>query len=141
MILHVLTVYMNQPHYPRLPLYLSGPAVSTFAVQIQSTTRAIVMWSAPPPDAALLMYQLEVGRPGGVGDRITTTFTPSRDQTFLSNLSPGTTYEFIIRGLFEQGLLGADTTVLETTIETGKCILLYKQMSLSPKATHVCILI
>lgn len=89
------------------------------AVQVQTTTRVSVTWSAPPPDATLLMYQLEVGRPGGAGDRIISVYSPFRGQTFVLNLSPGTTYEFVMRGLFEQGLLGVATTVLETTEETG----------------------
>ncbi len=74
-------------------------------------------WSAPLPVAPLASYQIEVGRPGVSTGRTFLT-TTSRTQ-FVTGLSPGVLYEFIVRGRFSGGLVGEDATTTGTTLESG----------------------
>ncbi len=74
-------------------------------------------WTAPLPVAPLIDYQVEVGRPGVSSGR-TITATTSRTR-FVTGLSPGVLYEFIIRGSFSGGLVGEDAITTGTTLESG----------------------
>ncbi len=80
-----------------------------------------VTWSAPSPVAVpLTSYQLETGRPGISTGRSLQTFSSTTRLRFVSGLSPGTFYEFIVRGLFSGGVVGEDRVATVTTLETGE---------------------
>ena len=87
-----------------------------------TTSIVIIAWTPPPPDATLLSYQIEYGRPGRQDGRVTRTAQSSTRSTLVSGLLPGTTYEFIVRGLFTGGLVGADRSLVATTNEAGKWV-------------------
>ena len=101
-------------------IYSTGPAVGTLTRGAVTTSIVIIAWTPPPPDATLLSYQIEYGRPGRQDGRVTRTAQSSTRSTLVSGLLPGTTYEFIVRGLFTGGLVGADRSLLATTAESGK---------------------
>ena len=79
------------------------------------------MWDLPPPELSdsLTAFQIEFGLVGS-RDRVVTS-RDKNDQRLYSQvqLEEDSSYEFIVRGLYEGGVVGVDAVVIATTLEDG----------------------
>jgi hypothetical protein len=92
-------------------------------VSVTGTTSLRVQWETPPFSILNQLIEYDViimreGRGQVAREQIPTFF--GSNSFSASDLLPGVTYVVVVRGLYTEGIIGINTTLLATTDETGE---------------------
>ena len=85
------------------------------------------MWDLPPPElsGSLESFQAEFGLFGSHDHQVISIDKGNSRQFSQSPLEEATTYVFVVRGLYEGGVVGEDAVVIVTTLEDGMYCMRY----------------
>lgn len=85
------------------------------------------MWDLPPPElsGSLESFQAEFGLLGSHDHQVISIDKGNSRQFSQSQLEEATTYVFVVRGLYEGGVVGVDAVVIVTTLEDGMYCMRY----------------
>ena len=79
------------------------------------------IWDLPPPElsGSLESFQVEFGLVGSHDRQVISIDKGNSRQFSQSQLEEATTYVFVVRGLYDGGVVGEDAVVMVTTLEDG----------------------
>lgn len=103
-------------------LIFLGAAPLNVNVTLRRPTALGFTWDLPPPElsGSLSAFQIEFG-PLGSRDRVVMSVDKGGQRLYSPRvqLEEDSTYQFIVRGLYDGGVVGVDAVVITTTLEDG----------------------
>lgn len=103
-------------------LIFLGAAPLNVNVTLRRPTALGFTWDLPPPElsGSLSAFQIEFGLLGS-RDRVVMSVDKGGQRLYSPRvqLEEDSTYQFIVRGLYDGGVVGVDAVVITTTLEDG----------------------